>query len=197
MRHEIDNKHLDYFKKLIEGNGVPSFQIYFKKNQDALREQLPRAQFLRLKFNSIDEIQRILLAAGIQYQPNIIAVKTENYLMNFHPDVLDENGKIKPSHRHTILNGAVKHFGTDNQAAERALREFIGHPDNYNTEKSIARMEDVESLAELELKYGSEELGVFLLRNLATIKRQFSETDHVVIRAREILARHTQSQENS
>ncbi|WCM86864.1 hypothetical protein [Acidovorax sp. NCPPB 3576] len=187
----VDKNHLEYFKKLMEGHSGISFSAYLRKHEDSLREQLPRAQFLRLKFNSVDEIQKILNAAEISYQPSQSAINTEKYLMNFHPDVLDENGKIKKSHKDEMFDGAIRLFDEDKLAAERALHKFIGYPKNINTKKSISRMEDVEGLAEVEFEYGSKELGLFLLKTLASIERQFSDADEIVIRAKQSLLAYT------
>ena len=181
----IEEKHLKYFKKLLEGNAQVSFVAYIKHNQDALREQLSRAQFLRLKFQPIDEIQNILINNEISYEINPLAVKTEKYLMTFHPDVLDEYGKIKKSHKESLFNGVIKFFEEGKiDLTTKALNDFIGFPKNICKKKYISNIEDVEGFAEIELKYGDEKIGLFLLEKIAAIDRQNSDVDDSIIKAK-------------
>lgn len=183
----VEKKHLDYFKDLVEGNASVAFSAYLRKNEQSLKEQFARAQFLRLKFDSIDEIIKILDESGIEYKLSNASINMEKYLMNFHPDVLDENGRIKKSHRDTMFNGAVRLFYVEKNKAKSALHKFLGIPKRLSEGGSIEHMEDVEAFAEIELRYGDVDLGLFLLREIASIGRQYTDVDDITTRVRERL----------
>ncbi|WP_214630329.1 hypothetical protein [Paenibacillus agaridevorans] len=79
----VDERHLVYFKELLEGNSEISFRAYLSNNEDSLRKQFSPARFARLKFKSIDEIIKILDEEKISYIINDQAIRNENYLAQF------------------------------------------------------------------------------------------------------------------
>ncbi|MNF12380.1 hypothetical protein D3C80_2138400 [compost metagenome] len=59
-----------------------------------------------------------------------------------------------------------------------------------NKKSNIEKLEDIEFFAETELYFGDESLGLFLLKALASIERQFSDVDDIVLRAKEAVNKH-------
>lgn len=66
----VDERHLVYFKELLEGNAEISFKAYLSNNEDSLRKQFSPARFARLKLKSIDEIIKILDEENVSYSIN-------------------------------------------------------------------------------------------------------------------------------
>lgn len=108
----VDERHLVYFKELLEGNAEISFKAYLSNNEDSLRKQFSPARFARLKFNSIDEIIKILDEENVSYSINDHAVRNEKYLATFHLDALNEQGRLKEGFKDTLFNGTVHNFKT-------------------------------------------------------------------------------------
>lgn len=63
----LDPKHLQYFKDLIEGKDVPSWDKWWKDNEAELATNLTRMQFLNLKFSKFELAEKLLQEAGISY----------------------------------------------------------------------------------------------------------------------------------
>ena len=61
----MDAEHLEYFKAALEGRATVGWNVWFAANQHALAQQLSRPALLRLKFNRLDEAERLLAEAGI------------------------------------------------------------------------------------------------------------------------------------
>ncbi|MGX4583389.1 hypothetical protein [Paenibacillus chitinolyticus] len=192
----VDERHLVYFKELLEGNSQISFRAYLSKNEDSLRKQFSPARFARLKFKSIDEIIKILDEEKISYIVNDQAIRNEKYLATFHPDALNEKGGLKEGFKDTIFNGIVHDFKTKGEDAILTLHKYIEFPENINNKKNIEKLEDIEFFAETELCLGDKNLGLFLLKALASIERQFSDVDDIVLRAKEAVMKHQSSKGN-
>ena len=178
----VDERHLVYFKELLEGNAVISFKAYLSNNEDSLRKQLSPARFARLKFKSIDEIIKILDEENVSYSINDHAVKNEKYLATFHLDALNEQGRLKEGFKDTLFKGTVHNFKTKGEEAVLTLYKYIEYPKKINNKKNIEKLQDIECFAELELSLGDESLGLFLLKALASIERQLSEVDDIVLK---------------
>ena len=189
----VDERHLVYFKELLEGNAVISFKAYLSNNEDSLRKQLSPARFARLKFKSIDEIIKILDEENISYSINDHAVRNEKYLATFHLDALNEQGRLKEGFKNTLFRGTVHNFKTKGEEAVLTLYKYIEYPKKINNKKNIEKLQDIECFAELELSLGDESLGLFLLKALASIERQLSEVDDIVLKAQEAVMKHHSS----
>jgi hypothetical protein len=58
---------LSYFRDLIEGRDAVSWTSWWSQNEGRLRMNLPRAEFLKLKFHALEHAATVLTAAGIEY----------------------------------------------------------------------------------------------------------------------------------
>ncbi|WP_405176565.1 hypothetical protein MHI27_14420 [Paenibacillus sp. FSL H8-0261] len=189
----VDERHLVYFKELLEGNAEISFKAYLSNNEDFLRKQFSPARFARLKFKSIDEIIKILDEENVSYSINDHAVRNEKYLATFHLDALNEQGRLKEGFKDTLFKGTVHNFKTKGEEAVLTLYKYIEYPKKINNKKNIEKLQDIECFAELELSLGDESLGLFLLKALASIERQLSEVDDIVLKAQEAVMKHHSS----
>ncbi|AIQ23859.1 MULTISPECIES: hypothetical protein [unclassified Paenibacillus] len=189
----VDERHLVYFKELLEGNAEISFKAYLSNNEDSLRKQFSPARFARLKFKSIDEIIKILDEENVSYSINDHAVRNEKYLATFHLDALNEQGRLKEGFKDTLFKGTVHNFKTKGEEAVLTLYKYIEYPKKINSKKNIEKLQDIECFAELELSLGDESLGLFLLKALASIERQLSEVDDIVLKAQEAVMKHHSS----
>lgn len=189
----VDERHLVYFKELLEGNAEISFKAYLSNNEDSLRKQFSPARFARLKFKSIDEIIKILDEENVSYSINDHAVRNEKYLATFHLDALNEQGRLKEGFKDTLFKGTVHNFKTKGEEAVLTLYKYIEYPKKINNKKNIEKLQDIECFAELELSLGDESLGLFLLKALASIERQLSEVDDIVLKAQEAVMKHHSS----
>ncbi|MFD5017403.1 hypothetical protein ACFWMP_00730 [Paenibacillus sp. NPDC058367] len=189
----VDERHLVYFKELLEGNAEISFKAYLSNNEDSLRKQFSPARFARLKFKSIDEIIKILDEENVSYSINDHAVRNEKYLATFHLDALNEQSRLKEGFKDTLFKGTVHNFKTKGEEAVLTLYKYIEYPKKINSKKNIEKLQDIECFAELELSLGDESLGLFLLKALASIERQLSEVDDIVLKAQEAVMKHHSS----
>ncbi|OME66980.1 hypothetical protein BSK65_21040 [Paenibacillus odorifer] len=189
----VDERHLVYFKELLKGNAEISFKAYLSNNEDSLRKQFSPARIARLKFKSIDEIIKILDEENISYSINDHAVRNEKYLATFHLDALNEQGRLKEGFKDTLFKGTVHNFKTKGEEAVLTLYKYIEYPKKINNKKNIEKLQDIECFAELELSLGDESLGLFLLKALASIERQLSEVDDIVLKAQEAVMKHHSS----
>lgn len=189
----VDERHLVYFKELLEGNAEISFKAYLSNNEDSLRKQFSPARFARLKFKSIDEIIKILDEENVSYSINDHAVRNEKYLATFHLDALNEQGRLKEGFKDTLFKGTVHNFKAKGEEAVLTLYKYIEYPKKINNKKNIEKLHDIECFAELELSLGDESLGLFLLKALASIERQLSEVDDIVLKAQEAVMKHHSS----
>jgi hypothetical protein len=189
MEANLDSKHLSYFKELLEGKATVSFSAYLKINQAALTAQLPRAQFLRLKFDCTDEMQKILESHGVEFEANEAAIRREIYLRNVNPADLDESGRLKPATRSALFEGAVALFesGKEDEARLTVLR-LVDQPKKMSSNRVFDELEDLEYFSEIEMKFGNVKTGLFFMGIIASFERQFSRIDDIIIRAREALA---------
>ncbi|MDK8180096.1 hypothetical protein [Paenibacillus sp. UMB4589-SE434] len=183
----VDERHLAYFKELLEGNAEISFRAYLSNHEDSLRKQFSPARFTRLRFKSIDEIVKILDEEKVPYIMNDQAIRNEKYLATFHPDALNEKGRLKEGFKDTLFNGIVHDFKTKGEDAVLTLHQYIEFPKNINHKRNIEKLEDIEYFAETELCLGDQSLGLFLLKVLASMDRQFSEVDDIIHRAQEAI----------
>jgi hypothetical protein len=183
----IRSEHLAYFKALLEGRAELSWRAWFKRNEAQLSQDLPRAAFLRLKFQMLDEAEKLLRESGIEFTVSPLA-RRERYYANLHESVLDENGRPLESFRREAFDGAIGHFfdGRPEQGKEnlaKYLRKLQRRPE-------IQRAEDLGDFCfdgEIELEYGNREIGRSILELVAAMKIGDDLVDPVIFRARELL----------
>lgn len=178
--------HLDYFKKLLQGEADVSFKVYWAKHCADLESALPRVQFLRLKFSPIDEMQAILTDAGVEYLPSQAAIARERYYLTFADSALDERGRLKPEHALIMFGGAVAEFHSKHldEAATR-LRTYIGPLASAASPAQLEKLRDVIFFAEIEAKYGDQDVSEFLFAELEV----FASEDPAVAELKNVAAR--------
>lgn len=183
----VDKEHLEYFKDLLEGKAEISFQGYLALHEDSLKSQFSAARFARIKFKNIEEIEKILIEENIPHSIDKESVKYEKYLSTFHPDSLNGKGRLKDGFKETLFNGLFKKFKENGIAAAADLYKYIGFKEEKKSKINIEKMADIEYFAEIETKFGSKDFGLFILKSLASIGRQFSTADDICMRAKEAI----------
>ena len=188
MNKSLSKEHLQFFKDLIEGKAQISFLGYFPTHEKSIKESLERASFLRLKFTPFDEIEKILSSSEITYFRDEAAIKREKYFFSFHKDVLDENGKLKTSHKHSLFNHAAgQYLDGAIEDARLSLSKYLGLHGGGKKKYSYAKFQDVVSFSEVEINYGNKELGKFMLTLIGDLPRNYSAIDDLSIYAKKKL----------
>lgn len=180
--------HLAYFKDLLEGRADISWNAWFKRNQQSLSAQLTRADFLRLKFNKLDEAERLLQQAAIPYVPSPLARRERHHAM-LHDSVLDEQGRPLLSFRRKAYDGALGQLMDGDVAqAEATLATYLA---KLRRQSSGPRAEAVADLCfdgEMELVYGTQAIGITMLQTVAAIAEGDDLLDPSIQRAQHLLA---------
>lgn len=179
----LEKRHLDYFKKLLEGQSDVSLRGYLLSNAESLRSQFSPARLARINFKNVDEIEKILQEEKIEYSINADSVRYEKYLSTFHLDALDEKGRLKSGFKESIFDGIYKKFKEKGDAASTDLYKYIELDGTINIEK----LEDIQYFGETEARFADQEFGLFILGSISSIGRQFSETDDIVMKAAEVV----------
>lgn len=188
MEGNLRQEHIEFFKELLEGTAKVSFLGYFPKNEAYFKEALERASFLRLKFTPMEEIQAILDKNGIAYTLSENAIKREKYFLGFHKDVLDENGKLKISHKSTIFNNSLGYYLDGKlDEARLSLEKYLGIAEKSKKKYSFEKFQDVVSFGEMEIEFGDKALGKFILTVVSSLPRQYSSIDDITVYAAEKL----------
>ncbi len=156
--------HLEYFRQLLQGEATVSFRAYWNEYQKNLEECLPRAQFLRLKFSPMEEMQSILESQNVSFRADARAIAREKYFFAFDSSALDEKGRLKAEFKRSLFSGAIGDF-YDGQAhlASEKLNKYIGSPREIATASQVAKFQDLVYFADIELEYGDKALGTFLM----------------------------------
>jgi len=185
----VRDEHLQYFKALLEGRADISWRAWFARNEAKLTLELPRAVLLRLKFDQLDEAEKLLSEAGVRYTPHPTAARRERYYAQLHPSVLDERGRPREAFMRKAYRGAVGLIldGKHDEARERLAGEI----------KKIRRkptLQQAEALADMcfdgEMSYLGEnrEVGRALLKAVASVPLGDDLLDPTIQRALELLA---------
>jgi hypothetical protein len=181
-------EHLAYFQALFEGRAEESWNAWFPRHEAVLKRELPRAEFLRLKFHKLDEAEALLIAAGVSYTPDPGAVRRERYHALLHPSVLDERGRPRPEFRRKAYNGAMGQLmDGDFDAARSTLAKYIRRVRRHPAEKQAEELEDLCFDGEMELTLGDPAVGRALLEAAASVPRWDDQVDPATDRARELL----------
>lgn len=186
----MDQQHLDFFKQILEGKALYAFGVYLKKHEQSLKKQLPRGQFLRLKFKPLEEIEIILQQNNITYQLNPQAIKREKYLLCFHDSVLDENGFPTAAFEASLFNGAAHDFlNSAPEKASQKLHDYVWYTTNNNNNHAeiLENFEEVGFHGTIEIEYGNQALGIFLLQYIAQQASDCSRISNLILNAKTTL----------
>jgi hypothetical protein len=182
-------EHLAYFKDLFEGRAIVSWRAWFKQNDAQLAQELPRADYLRLKFHMLDEAEKLLRAAGVEFAVSPLA-KREKYYSLLHESVLDERGRPKESFRRKAYNGAVgQYLDGQSATAKETLTAFLRKLKRRPMEQRVEELEGMCFDGEMEFEHGERELGQIMLELVAGLETVDDLLDPAIFRAREVLAR--------
>jgi hypothetical protein len=180
-------EHLAYFKDLFEGRATVSWNAWFKQNEAQLSEELPRAAFLRLKFRKLDEAEKHLRTAGIEFCVSPLA-RREKYYSLLHDSVLDENGRPKESFRRKAYDGAIGHFLDGHPVkAKETFAAFLRKLKRRPMEKRVEELEALCFDGEMEFEYGDHEIGRIVLEMVAALETGNDLLDPAIHRARQVL----------
>ena len=183
----IRPEHLNYFKDLLEGRATISWQAWFKRNAESLQTELPRAVYLRLKFQNLDEAEKLLRESGIEFLASPQA-KRERQYAQLHPSVLDENGRPLESFQRKAYNGAFGAFMDDQPEKGNALlRKFLAKINRGSSLKRGETLGDMCFDGQMELQLGNELIGRSILELIAELETGDDLIDPAIFRARELL----------
>lgn len=183
----IRPEYLAYFKDLFEGRAEISWRAWFFQNDAQLAQDLPRAEYLRLKFKKLDEAEKLLREAGIAFTISPLA-RREKYYALLHDSVLDERGRPKESFRRNAYDGAVGQFLDGNSVkAKEILSTCLRKLKRRPIEKRIEELEGMCFDGEMEYEYGQRELGRMILELIASLETSDDLLDPAILRARELL----------
>lgn len=159
---------LQYFKDLIEGRDVASWHPWWRANEERLRRQMKRADFLRLKFGNVPAMATFLTAAGIAFAWSPKGRREAAYA-RLHPSAVDERGSPRPEFRKRAYDGAVTLFSQGDVAGgEKQLKKVLQRIRRIRSEEARA-----EELAEMQIDgeqlcdEGERSGGLALLRAVA------------------------------
>ena len=181
--------HLGYFKDLLEGRATISWNAWFRRNESELSQELPRMAFLQLKFGKLDEAERLLREAGIDFSISPLARREKCYSL-LHESVLDEDGRPKESFRRKAYGGAFGHF-LDGQLEEgkKTLAAFLRKLKRRPMRERVEELSDFCYDGEMEFEYGDGAVGQAMLELVAALETGDDLLDPAINRAREVLGR--------
>lgn len=185
--------HLDYFKSLFEGTAELSWNAWFPQHEAELAEELPRADFLRLKFYKLDEAEKYLQEAGIRYRIDPVAARRERYYARLHPVALDAKGRVNEGFLRKAYNGAVGQLmDGDIEGAKTTLAAFIRRVKRYRVGRRMVELESMCFDGEMALADGGQVIGRALLEAVASVPEGNDLVDPAIHRAKELLDQKTQ-----
>lgn len=166
----MNEKHLHYFKNLIEGKEVITWKKFWKDNVEELQQTLSRSEFLKLKFEKLDHAEKILEQNGIAFQWTLEG-KQQKVWSNLHDSVCDENGKPLLSFRRKSFSGAFGDY-LDNKT-ELSLGKIKKHIDDIlKTKDPVAKsdlLNEAEFDAEAFFDEGFEDFAIVILKQISEI----------------------------
>src|SRR6185436_629905 len=153
----LRQEHLDYFKSLFEGRAAISWNAWFRQHESALSEELPRMQFLQLKFHKLDEAEKQLRAAGVEFAVTP-AAKRERYYAALHHSVLDDKGRPNQEFVRKQYDGAIGLFLDGNvELARDKISAYLKRIRRYPLVKRAEALADVGFDAEMEFQLGDKD----------------------------------------
>lgn len=188
----IRAEHLAYFKDLFEGRAEISWNAWFKRNESQLAQELPRMEYLRLKFDKMDEAEKLLRKAGIQFEISPLAKRERHYSL-LHDSVLDEKGRPLAEFQRKAYDGAIGCFmdGSSEKGTE-ILAKFVRKAMRRPLLKRADAIGDLCFDGEMQLATGDPAIGTAILELIAELDTGDDLLDPAIRRARELLQRSKQ-----
>jgi hypothetical protein len=185
----IRAEDLAYFKDLLEGRAQVSWNAWFRENDAALVKNLPRMDYLRLKFKKLDEAERLLKEAGINYQTSPAILKRERYFASLHEGVLDERGRPTPQFLRKMYGGAGGAASDgDAHGARQILAKELGKILRLPMIERAQELGDFCFEGEQEYALGNQLLGLIILELVSELATGDDLLDPAILRAREVLS---------
>lgn len=186
----MDTEHLEYFKAALEGRAQVGWTVWFAANQQALAQQMSRPALLRLKFNTLDEAERLLAEAGI-VPASTAGKRYEMYCAQFSADAVDGNGRPLPALWRAAHGGAIGLLADGEHDVGRAvlLGEFHSARER-GLQQAHEWLSDVCFEGEMELTGGNVEVGRALLAVVVQAGSGQDLLDGAAMIARELLGGH-------
>jgi len=162
------DEHLQYFKALFEGRADISWRAWFAQNEAVLKAELPRAVLLRLRLNGLEEAEKLLKEAGVEYTTDPSALRRERHFASFDPSLLDERGRPREDLRRKAYGGVFGMIldGEHDQARKRLEAEIR----KIRRKPVLEQMADLADMCfdgETEFTNGNREIGRALLEAVA------------------------------
>lgn len=190
----MDAEHLEYFKAALEGRATVGWNVWFAANQQALSQQLSRPALLRLKFNQLDEAERLLAEAGI-VPANTAGKRYEMYCAQFALDVLDKNGRPLPAIWRAAHGGAIGLLADgEHSAGETKLLAEFRRARKRGLTQAHEWLGDLCFKGEMELRGGNIEMGRQLLAVVVQAGSGHDLLDGTAMIARELLEGHSRGE---
>lgn len=186
----MDAEHLEYFKAALEGRATVGWTVWFAANHQALARQLSRPALLRLKFNQLDEAERLLAEAGIM-PASTAGKRYEMYCAQLAPEMLDEHGRPLPEVWRAAHGGAIGLLADGEHGAGQAklLAEFR-RTRKRGLQQAHEWLADVCFEGEMELTSGNAEVGRNLLAVVVQAGSGHDLLDATAMIARNLLDQH-------
>jgi hypothetical protein len=178
---------LQYFKDLLEGHAEIGWHAWFRQHEAELIQDLPRMEFLQLKFHNLDEAEKQLNKAGIAYDVSPHG-RRERYYALLHPNVLDETGRPTEEFLRRRYGGAVGDFMDGNfDSGRKALKSQLA---KIKRRPPLERAEEMGAFCfdgEIAFQLGNREFGLAILELIAALPPGDDLLDPAINRARELL----------
>lgn len=169
---------LAYFRALIEGDDVLGWGLWWPTHAARFEQTLPRAEYFRLKFGKVKYAADILKRHGVHFAWSPLG-RHQAAWSELDPSVLDERGRPRPELRADWYDGAVGLLQRgDVEEGTRCLLRYIRKLGRKDTFEQVDELEELEFIGEQFIKEGLTEMGVIVLRAVASI-----ETDGCLLHA--------------
>ncbi|EKE77808.1 hypothetical protein [Gallaecimonas xiamenensis] len=186
------DEQLLYFEQLLIGKAELSWRAWWAQNEELLKQQLPRSEYLRIKFGLVRYAHQVLSDAGytVQWGP---AASREAFFANLHESVLDGKGKPSKTHRLTMYDGALASLEAGNvQEAVGKVRKIIQRALIGREEHQIEEICSMQFDAEMMLTGGVDfDFGLIIANEIASIGDDDDILGTPIRYARELVLRHT------
>ena len=150
---------------------------------------MPRAAFLRLKFQKLEEAERILRQEGIAFQKDPVAFRRESHYALLDESVLDERGRPLESFRRAAYDGAAgKLLDGEIDAGREILRQYIAKLRRRPIDRRVEELESLCFDGEMEIRTGDPSIGRIYLEAVAVFPKGNDRTDFAVEQAEQLLA---------
>ena len=172
-------EQFQYFEQLIRGEADISWRAWWKRNEATLKVQLPRAEYLRIKFGLIEYAFKLLQEAGgdIEWGP---AASREHYYARLHESVLDEKGRPSAEFQRQKYQGALRDLKAgDQEKAQRKMKRIIRQALKNREEYECEELCDIQFDGAQMLASGIDDeikLGLALTREIASL----DDTDDII-----------------